>query len=79
MDAGHMVDIFHRCLKRGNIAKANFHSLRHTFATRALEKGCDPNTLAAVMGHAQASTSLNMYGHSMIETQKDLMNKFNEE
>lgn len=77
LDANHMVDIFHRCLKHGNIKKINFHALRHTFATRALEQGCDPSTLAKVMGHAQASTSLNMYGHSTAETQKELMQKFN--
>ena len=31
-------DLFKRTLKQGGVADANFHSLRHTFATRSLEQ-----------------------------------------
>ncbi len=43
----------------------NFHVLRHTFATRANELGIDIPTIGEILGHAQNSTTLNMYGHSV--------------
>ena len=62
-------DLFKRCVSRAGIPNANFHALRHTFATRALEQGMDPVTLSKLLGHANASITLDKYGHSY-ESQK---------
>lgn len=37
------------------------HSLRHTFASLAIAAGCDVRTLAAALGHADVSMTLNEY------------------
>lgn len=58
-------DLFKRCVKRAGIADANFHSLRHTFATRSLEQGMDVVTLSRLLGHANPSITLDKYGHAM--------------
>lgn len=41
--------------------KNNQHMLRHTFATRCIESGMPANVLAKIMGHANVSTTLNVY------------------
>lgn len=41
----------------------HFHTLRHTHATLVLQGGGDINTLQERLGHAQAATTLNTYGH----------------
>jgi site-specific recombinase XerD len=41
----------------------HFHMLRHTFATRLIEKGVDFVTLAEILGHSKYTISL-IYGHT---------------
>ena len=57
----------------------NFHALRHTYATRCVEKGMDIATLSKNLGHAQISTTLNMYVHSLDEQQRASINIFDQE
>ncbi|MGN1162651.1 MAG: tyrosine-type recombinase/integrase [Christensenellales bacterium] len=66
---------FELLLKRLNIQHKGFHSLRHTFATRALECGMDVKTLSELLGHKNTSITLNRYVHSMLEHKTDMMNK----
>ena len=58
-------DLFKRCVKRAGIRDANFHSLRHTFATRSLEQGMDVVTLSRLLGHANPSITMDKYGHAL--------------
>lgn len=62
-------------LKRLNIPHKGFHALRHTFATRALECGMDVKTLSEILGHKNASITLNRYVHSLMEHKQEMMNK----
>lgn len=57
------------------IKRKGFHSLRHTFATRALECGMDVKTLSEILGHKNPTVTLNRYVHSMYEHKKEMMNK----
>lgn len=66
---------FELLLKRLHIQHKGFHSLRHTFATRALECGIDVKTLSELLGHKSATITLNRYVHSMLEHKTDMMNK----
>ncbi len=40
-----------------------FHDLRHSYATWLVSRGVPVNDVQAVMGHEQASTTLNLYTH----------------
>ncbi len=66
---------FATLLKNLKIPHKNFHSLRHTFATRALECGMDVKTLSEILGHKNATITLERYAHSLIEHKKEMMNK----
>lgn len=68
-------DLFKRNLKAANLPDINFHALRHTFATRALEAGMDIKVLSAILGHAQASTTLNLYAHALPDHKKSSMER----
>lgn len=47
--------------KIGDGFKLHQHMLRHTFATRCIEAGMPASVLAKIMGHANVSTTLNVY------------------
>jgi integrase len=66
---------FELLLKKLCIAHKGFHSLRHTFATRALECGMDVKTLSELLGHKNATVTLNRYAHSLLEHKTDMMNR----
>ena len=66
---------YKRLLKTANVPYKNFHSLRHTFATRALECGMDVKTLSEILGHKSPTITLNRYVHSLMEHKKEMMNK----
>lgn len=66
---------FELLLKRLNIPHKGFHSIRHTFATRALELGMDVKTLSEVLGHKNATITLNRYVHSLMEHKSEMMNR----
>lgn len=68
-------DLFKRTLKAAALPGINFHALRHTFATRALEAGMDIKVLSSILGHAQASTTLNLYAHALPDHKRDSMDK----
>lgn len=66
---------FELLLKKLNIPHKGFHSLRHTFATRALECGMDVKTLSEILGHKNPTVTLNRYAHSLMEHKQAMMNR----
>lgn len=52
-----------------------FHSLRHTFATRALESGISMKATQAILGHAQYAVTADLYSHVLPNTKKLEMDK----
>lgn len=66
---------FELLLKRLKIPHKGFHSLRHTFATRAVECGMDVKTLSEILGHNNPSITLKRYVHSLMEHKCAMMNR----
>lgn len=50
-------------LEEAGLPSIRFHDLRHTFATHALTSGVDAKTLAGILGHTNASFTLDTYTH----------------
>lgn len=61
---------FENFLVRHNMGKVNFHTLRHTFATRCIEFGADCKTVSEILGHSSVSMTLNLYVHPQIEQKR---------
>ena len=57
-------------LKNAGLPLIRFHDLRHTFATHATDGGVDPKTLSGILGHTNASFTLDTYTHVTTDMQK---------
>lgn len=53
----------------------HFHTLRHTFATRAVEVGFEIKTLSEILGHSSTTVTLDRYVHSSLELKRANMRK----
>jgi len=66
---------YKRLMAKLNIPKLKFHGLRHSFATRCIESGCDYKTVSVILGHANISTTLDLYVHPNMEQKKRCIDK----
>ena len=62
-----MQDRYRALLKAAGITYRNFHALRHTYASRCIERGVDVKSLSEMLGHADVGTTLQFYVHSSME------------
>jgi integrase len=67
MPAGRMFKVsdpnprLRRLCKSAGLPRIHFHTLRHTYATLALEAGTSPRLVQNFLGHASLTTTLNVY------------------
>lgn len=66
---------FNRLLRQLDIPRLKFHGLRHSFATRCIESHCDYKTVSVLLGHADISTTLNLYVHPNEEQKRNCIDK----
>lgn len=70
-----MQNHFKQLVDACGIEDANFHALRHTFATRCIELGFEIKSLSEILGHANVNITLNRYVHSSFDLKSANMNK----
>ena len=73
-----MENRFKAVLKNCGLRTINFHALRHSFATRAVELGFDVKTLSEILGHANVGITLDRYVHPSMRVKKENMDKMGE-
>lgn len=66
---------YHRLMSRLGIPRLKYHGLRHSFATRCIESNCDYKTVSVLLGHANITTTLNLYVHPNMEQKKKCIAK----
>ncbi len=69
---------FKKYIAEAGISDANFHALRHTFATRCIEAGVDVKVLSEILGHSSVNITLDRYVHNSIDYKKDNIERFND-
>lgn len=62
--------------KRPDFEPVTPHTLRHTFATRCIERGMNPKTLQIILGHSTIQLTMNLYCHVTDDMLVSEMSKF---
>lgn len=75
MEPRTMENHFKAVIDMCGIENANFHALRHTFATRCIERGFDVKSLSEILGHASVKITLDRYVHPTMELKQKNMEK----
>lgn len=65
---------FERLARKAGISTTRLHDTRHTAASALLNSGVDISTVSAILGHANGSTTLNIYSHVMPKAQHTAVN-----
>lgn len=73
-----MQNRFKKIIAACGIQDANFHTTRHTFATRCIELGFDVKSLSEILGHANVAITMNRYVHPSMELKRENMNRFSD-
>ncbi len=66
---------FHKILDSCGVRSFNYHTLRHTFATRCIEAGVDIKSVSEILGHTNVGITMNTYVHSSIELKRKQLEK----
>ena len=68
----HLRKLYKKC---GLPEEYHVHSLRHTNASLLIAQGVDVRTVASLLGHAQASTTLDIYAHAFDKNKRKAQEK----
>ena len=70
---------FKKILRQNGLPEnLNVHSLRHTNASLLIAQGVDVRTVASLLGHSQASTTLDIYAHAFDKKKREAQEKLGE-
>lgn len=70
---------FEALRRRAGIADINLHALRHTFATRLIEKGVQLKEIQELLRHSKISTTADIYTDISHSMKRDAVNKLNDD
>lgn len=68
---------FEDLLAKSGLPRIRFHDLRYTYATLLLQAGEHPKVVQELLGHAQISTTLDIYSHVLPELKQAAAAKLN--
>lgn len=62
---------FSKFINKHELPHLNFHGLRHTAATMLINQGLPAKNISSRMGHANISTTMDIYGHYLKSADKE--------
>ena len=74
LSANQLTHAFKEFIERHGLPAITLHGLRHTAASLLISNGLNIRTVASILGHSQASTTLNIYSHTFQTSLREAAN-----
>lgn len=71
-------EVLYHLADKAGMKRFSMHTLRHTFATRAVEANMNPKALQVILGHSNVSLTMGLYVHVTEDEKIKQMKKFEE-
>ena len=78
MDIDSPTHKFQKILKENNLPKITLYGLRHTNATILIASGVSIRDVSAHLGHAQTSTTMDIYAHALRDAEEKTASAFDQ-
>ncbi len=71
--------VFHKIIEKADLPRFRIHDIRHTFASMLLQQGEPLNYVKDQLGHASIQTTVDVYGHIVPGSNRNAVNKLDDE
>lgn len=71
--------VFKLAISKAGVKEIRVHDLRHSFATNAINNGCDIVAVSRYLGHSDISTTLRVYTHLLEKTERDMVDNISKQ
>ena len=75
VEPSYLRDVYERILKSAGVSHYKFHTIRHTFATRAIENGAPVKIVSEILGHSSVQLTMDVYCHPSVSAKRSVMEK----
>lgn len=75
IEPSYLRDVYDRILKNANAPHYTFHTIRHTFATRAIENDMPVKVVSEILGHSSVQLTMDLYCHPSISAKRNVLEK----
>ncbi|PWB53160.1 MAG: hypothetical protein C3F13_10015 [Anaerolineales bacterium] len=78
LDQFNLYHQFKTLIERAGLPEIRFHDLRHTAASLMINDGLPIIVISRRLGHTKVSTTMDIYGHLLPDTQRELADRIDE-
>ena len=75
IEPSYLRDVYDRILKNAKAPHYTFHTIRHTFATRAIENDMPVKVVSEILGHSSVQLTMDLYCHPSISAKRNVLEK----
>ena len=75
VEPSYLRDVYEQILKSAGVSHYKFHTIRHTFATRAIENGAPVKIVSEILGHSSVQLTMDLYCHPSISAKRNVLEK----
>ena len=75
IEPSYLRDVYERILKTAGVPHYKFHTIRHTFATRAIENNMPVKVVSQILGHSSVQLTMDLYCHPSVSAKRNVLEK----